>query len=50
MEQEVEFLVLLLLVSNGYLYQHRLGEVGKNAKKTRWQPENLVDTINWVKM
>ena len=29
MEQEVEFLVL---VSNDYLYQHRVGEMGENAK------------------
>ena len=30
MEEEVEFIVPVL---NGYLYQHRVGEMGENAKR-----------------
>ena len=40
MEQKEEFLVP---VSNGYLYQHRVGEMGENEKKTSWQQQHAVD-------
>ena len=43
MEQEVEFLVR---VSNGYLYCHRVGEIGENAK--RQDGDNRMFSINFT--